>query len=460
MTASRDAPLTDDRRVDRIIAEWTTATDRHLPAFEYPEAPGAGPLRRVVAGVRLVSAVVVLGVALAVLALALPRDEVGDAKAALAAHEVRVGDEVVAAGLLISHDGGATFTICDVAGSRLMLDELPGCDPRIVDGKVVGAAMGVPVRGIAKSDVPGWVERDGVGYGQAGVAVGPGSEQETVVRGRWLGDAIQAESVTVADRVGEVRYVLSCPTPPGGWASPLPSGLEGEDAMRSLGEEILGHPELYGGLWSGFEGGAVYPGPRLGGGAVTVVGTVGDIETARSQLGVSFPYDLCVAKVTYSLAELRAVAERLALPDRTWQADVDVQVNRVRLLLTVLDADAVERIGDDADKVIVEALVRRPGCPLRTKEEAIAIARTQIADANAEVVWAELATAGNLDPGRRPPLGEQLVWAVGFTGSFGEQCPAPGPSTATPGPCVAMTHAIVYLDAVTGQPILWSARAP
>jgi hypothetical protein len=188
-------------------------------------------------------------------------------------------------------------------------------------------------------------------------------------------------------------------------------------------------------------------------GSVLTVGTVGDLARVQGRLARIYPYALCVTQARFSAAELSPVAMRLSSADLTWQAQVEPDTDRVRVYLTVVDVAAVDRIGDDADKVILEPLVQKVRRAILTQEEAVSRALAEYPGADLEVSWTRITRAVDLDPGLRPPSAYALVWAIGLSGSFGERCPPPHPTPAgaTPAPCTELRHAAVYLDALTGE---------
>jgi hypothetical protein len=106
------------------------------------DSPRSGPisssgLARFGRGGRAFFVAVILLVGLGIAAVALRYSTPTAGPGDLEAQRVRLGDLVEAGGLLLSDDGG-NFTICVRGGSRLMPDELPGCDPRVVNGQVAG----------------------------------------------------------------------------------------------------------------------------------------------------------------------------------------------------------------------------------------------------------------------------------------------------------------------------------
>jgi hypothetical protein len=303
----------------------------------------------------LVAAILLIGLGIAAVALRYSAPASGPGN--LEAQRVRLGDRVEAGGLLL-RDDGSNFTVCVQGGSRLMLDELPGCDPRVVNGQVAGPSRFARVLGIRADDVPGWTVRQGLGYAEGPVSV----------RGRWLGDAIQADEIVTGVTAGPspLRFPLPCPPPPGGWEAAPPPGrdLPADTGGDVVTAEAAGHPELYSGVWAAA---ARYPdGINLAerhdstiGRLILVVGTVGDVATVRPHLVELYPYALCVAHVSLSATDLSAIANRLEQPDRTWVTSIEPDIQRVRVEMTVLDEAASARIGNDAGVVIVDPLVRK-----------------------------------------------------------------------------------------------------
>jgi hypothetical protein len=195
------------------------------------------------------------------------------------------------------------------------------------------------------------------------------AEQPVSVRGRWLGDAIQADEIVPGVTAGPslLRFPLPCPPPPGGWeVEPSPGpGLPADAGGDVVTSEAASHPELYSGVWAAavrYPDGislAERPDDNTIGRLILVVGTVGDVATVRPRLADLYPYALCVARVPLSAADLTAIANRLEQPDRTWVTSIEPDIQRVRVEMTVLDEAAIARIGDDVGVVVVNPLVRK-----------------------------------------------------------------------------------------------------
>jgi len=473
MSNSRDDASRDrDGRapVDALLRTWTAATERRPPIFEYPTAArralfGSPPaLARV--GAVLVTVVVLgtfaMAATMSLVSLEQERQqELAAARTDLADQQLGLGDPIVATGLLVSHDAGNTITICVPAQDPpgLLASE---CLPRSGDGQPAGPARSVPVIGLRPEEVPGLTR------GRAGFS----TTAYGTVYGMWLGDSIGADAFVAAEPSGPIRYELACEEPPGGWLPTPPEGAAGEEALYRLQAEVEQQRTLYSGLWRAYRVGITMPvsgsvmiaglsavGPP---GSVLTVGIVGDVARVQSRLARIYPYALCVTQARFSSAELSPVAVRLGSADLTWQAQVEPDTDRVRVYLAFVDAAAIERIGDDAAKVVVEPLVRKVRRAVLTEEQAISRALAEYPGVGAKVSWTRLGRAVDLEPALRPPSAYALVWAIGLSGSFGDRCPPPHPTPAgaTQVPCTQLTHAAVYLDALTGDPMGLSLMGP
>jgi hypothetical protein len=455
--------------IDALLRSWATATERRPPPIDHPTAaqhPLLGSPLAITRAGPILAAVLVLGtfaVTTTMSFLSLERDrqrELAAARADLTDQQLGLGDPVVATGLLITHDAGTTITICVPTGYRpaLLASE---CLARSEEGQTAGPARSVPVLGLRPDEVPGLTR------GRAGFS----TTVYGTVYGMWLGDAIGADAFVAAEPSGPTRYELACEEPAGGWQPATPEGAPGEEALYRLQAEVEQQRTLYSGLWRAYRGGITMPvsgsvmisgltavGPP---GSVLTVGTVGDLARVQSRLARIYPYALCVTQARFSAAELSPVAVRLGSADLTWQAQVERDTDRVRVYLTYVDAAAIERIGDDADKVVLEPLVRKVRRAVLTEEQAISRALAEYSGAGAQVTWTRLGRAVDLDPALRPPSAYALVWAIGLSGSFGPICggyspPPPG----TPAPCIEITRATVYLDALTGEFMQLSLMGP
>lgn len=243
---------------------------------------------------------------------------------------VNDGDAVVATGVIIAWDEQGP-KLCTEAPSLLM-DDIVRCSPINVDVEV-GTLEGLP----------GWTPQEGGGY-----------SSWLTVHGQWIDGVLHIDSAVGTERPGFVFPLSPCGAPAGGWPGDLPNTMEGESLSRHLGEVVDSEPFLFSGMTSARLT-ASDDTPR-----VIVVATVGDLQEVRDRLSAIYPHNLCVIQVEYSAAELAAVGERLFHPeDGTWQTNIDVIAGRVVLKVAVLDEEALDVIGDDIDKVIVQPLIAR-----------------------------------------------------------------------------------------------------
>jgi hypothetical protein len=148
-------------------------------------------------------------------------------------------------------------------------------------------------------------ERDGAVWGTAWV--------EGVYRAGTLAVTRQLD-----DRPGPVPDVvtadrLPCPEPPGGWPrQPAdPSRLIG-----ALTSAVAAHAETYNGPWVGYPyGWHLQDTSQRKGTEVYLVGTTGDIESARRALSALVPAEhLCVTSVRWSKAAMDAAQQQLFGP--------------------------------------------------------------------------------------------------------------------------------------------------
>jgi hypothetical protein len=114
----------------------STRDDRTADSFRSGPISSTGLARFGRGGRAFFMAAILLG-GLGIAAVALRYSAPTAGPGNLEAQQVRLGDRVEAGGLLLSDDG-SNLTICVRGGSRLMPDELPGCDPRVVNGQVAG----------------------------------------------------------------------------------------------------------------------------------------------------------------------------------------------------------------------------------------------------------------------------------------------------------------------------------
>ncbi|MGH3658656.1 MAG: hypothetical protein ACRDUA_18530, partial [Micromonosporaceae bacterium] len=274
------------------------------------------------------------------------------AKRGLDGQVVRDGDRVAATGTLLKAPG-EPLQLCQTNPTiEIHPPPAPTCSEWTVE---------VDDRAVPDS-VP-WQQTDGVRH----------TEGRYTVTGTWRDGRIVRPSVEPAPKPpqndptsatgpvpgagqpaptvdGEERFPMSCPAPAGGWRVVRVDPQQAEAARNALAEKVSGDPEQYSGMW------VAYPEPGI---EVMVVGTVGDPAKDQTKLAEGFPYHLCVMRVEHSAAELNSTSERLATSDGRWQTEVWPDRAKVVVRLRVFDQAARDRVGDDADKVIVKPFVHR-----------------------------------------------------------------------------------------------------
>jgi hypothetical protein len=255
----------------------------------------------------------------------------------LGAQMVRPGDEVEGRGAVVADQGGYLLCLLNASSDVKYSpgkQPPPSCSP-----------IAVRLTGVDATAVPGWKEENGVG-----IAL------DVRVRGHWTGQSIEVTGISQPPPL-QPRYVLPC-VPSSSLPEPSDPQLQ-ESAAGALSAAIANHSDLYDDLWRGYPEGWVpgSPAPSTQGSAY-VVGTTGDVVSARQQMSAIYPYPLCVEKVDFSSAQLHAAAQRLAQPP-VWRVEVGADLDRVIVELAVLDQAAVNRIANDAEMVMVQPLIRR-----------------------------------------------------------------------------------------------------
>ncbi len=241
---------------------------------------------------------------------------------------IQVGDEVVASGNVIQ-DVDGRVTVC-LAPASLAVDTgsaVPSCSRQVVG-----------LMGLTVASVPGW-QSDG----------SRGFAENVTVYGRWNGSAIEV-SVVKPGLIGHEDIPLAqnpCPEVQG--LRPDQETIDVEAAAGRLGDEVRAHDDLYGGIWRA---------SASGGAAILVVAVVGDPSEARTRLSELYPYPLCFVSVQRSSADLVALAQRLATDNPDWHTEVEPSVNRVHVLVPVVDAPTWSRLEPQIDAIVVSPLVR------------------------------------------------------------------------------------------------------
>lgn len=228
----------------------------------------------------------------------------------------------------VRESGGNHFVICGPAAS------LQGLDP--------AACWGVPITGVDGSALPGW-------SGQQQ------SSSPVTVFGTWSGGTIKVSRFTPPVVQSPTPPAVPCQPPDGGW----PDNSGDEQSGRLLAAEVLGHPELYSGVWTL---NTAEPGHPLS--LVTTVGTVGELDSVRGKLARIFPQNLCVVSVEFSRTQLKQLETRLADQSerQNWFPSADTVMDRVTLGLLFVDADVASILAGDAEMLNVQPFVR-PSVP-------------------------------------------------------------------------------------------------
>jgi hypothetical protein len=207
-----------------------------------------------------------------------------------------------------------------------------------------------------------------VGCGELHVLV-TGVDQKwlvhTTTTGQAYSDPVKVEgtyragtlAVTMVDRFTPdppsqfTEPPVPCPAPAGGWrpGHGYTASDPNNDPLNRLIEEVRGKPAQYADVWEGHPEG-VPPGGSAPPVMVMVVGTTGDVATARAELGAIFSGNLCVHQVQHSASDLEAIAQRLRKGSRT-PIGVDPLVieNRVRVKVIALDP-ATSALLDDVGR--------------------------------------------------------------------------------------------------------------
>jgi len=223
------------------------------------------------------------------------------------------GDRVQGTGIVVIDPSGQA-RLCIPEGVRLR-NYPPGAEP-----PPTCSPIAVPLQGLDPSRLPGRRERDGVVY-----------SGRVTVKGVWTGDVVVVETVAEAEPDQQQAAPLSCLEPAEGWPR-LPADGDLEAALARVAEIVAEAPDVYAGYWT-------VPSPD-GKTRVLVVGTVRSVDDARAAVASAYPYGTCVVAAKFSLRELQDAADALARPDRTWQTELDLELNRVRVRMAVVDEDA------------------------------------------------------------------------------------------------------------------------
>lgn len=239
-----------------------------------------------------------------------------DDSAPLAARVVSEGDRVIGDGWVTARPG-QQLRLCGPASLPQVGPDRPTpvCPP-----------ISVEIVGVEPDMLPGWTERDGVGF-----------SDRVWIHGEWRGEILYADRVErpAPETPGPSRTV-PCDLP-STWPDKAWGSDEFDAAQRRLESELRAHPERYGGHWVTYPEQATTIGPDFGP-YVAVVSTVEDLTATQQRLAKIYSYSLCVVKAEHSAAELGAVVDRLNTNNRTWVASVRrPDLNRVSVDLIVID---------------------------------------------------------------------------------------------------------------------------
>jgi hypothetical protein len=247
------------------------------------------------------------------------------------------GARVTGRGTLFSDNGGSMRLCAEVVMTMDLPTSQAGCN-----------GVSVVVTGIGANRLT-----DTTTHGQAF------SPQVDVV-GRYSGGALVAESVTeVGQRPADPQPEpkIPCPAPPGGWKAGYGAGGDDADAQNGLIAHVRGNPDRYLDIWEGHPDGVgtaanSYQPSTM----VFVVGTTGDLDAGRDELGAIYHGNLCVYPATHSDTDLQRIADRLrSVSATTVAAEVDPIAGRVAVTVAVLDAAAQAMLATfDSDALIVK----------------------------------------------------------------------------------------------------------
>lgn len=239
---------------------------------------------------------------------------------------VQYGDDVAASGYIVQKSPDNT-AICLPLGQRLGGEARPP----------TCSSVAVPLVGLDPAGVPGWSVLRGVGFAPW-----------VTVHGTWTTDGVRVATVSIREPSSALPVPTPCATPSGGWPAAVPTTLQGEAAVGQLNAIAFGDTANYAGAWL-----SVTAESR----SVMVVGTINDPAKVSAELSSLYPYALCVVRTDHSLAELQGAQEKLAKDDAT-QTDLDYARNRVRVVVSVLDKAAWDRLAWAAELIVLDPLVK------------------------------------------------------------------------------------------------------
>lgn len=241
---------------------------------------------------------------------------------------VRVGDRVVAAGLVVAELGQPTI-LCLALDNPLRLgigaETRPSCSP-----------VQVPLDGIDAGALPG-----ASAYGETVVAAA------AVVRGVWNGTGISVDSIGGAAPAPDPQLtVLDYAEPAAGASAETGTAPEIEAAYARLESEITGNTKTYAGQWP----------QSTGGQSVMIVATVEDANVVTARIRAVFPYAFCVLHVDYSWSELERALTVFSQSDG-YEAAIRPNVNRLVVQMPVVDQEAADLL-KHYPSVVADPLVR------------------------------------------------------------------------------------------------------
>lgn len=322
--------------LDRALKEWGRDWRTRQPTYDakpYQRAATRYPWRP---GVVLIAGVATIAVGLIFSSRPSPpspqsgaQGNVGTLAVTIAPPDIiEQNDDVTASGNLVEQADG-DILICSKLAS--LADEEPGEFPKC-------STMAIPLFDVRPESVPGWERIGNLGF-----------SKNVTVRGKWDGDGIRVTDVVR----GLIGYQdVPDPQDPCSKVAGLRADEESpevEAATGRLGTAVRAQPEDYGGLWRA---------SSQGGRAIVVVGVAGDVEGAIAHLSPLYPFPMCFVIVEQSWADLESTVTDLHTLNATWPVEMEPSVNRVRVLLPVVDAPTWANLQPFAGRTILSPLVR------------------------------------------------------------------------------------------------------
>jgi hypothetical protein len=238
---------------------------------------------------------------------------------------VAVGSSATATGFVVISPS-APAMLCSNLVARLSYGAVPSCE-----------GESLQLSGIDPSTLPGSTQSDGRIV-----------SSRVELSGTWDGRVLVVSAVRLALPSASPQ-ALSCDGPTA-WPTQPTALIQIEEAARRLQARIATQPDVFAGTWP-LQGAADSP---------PVVGTVGDPAAVRPALDAVYPYGVCIAKVRYSDAELRAAAASLQVANPEWQVQVAYPENAVIVRLLVYDDSAASTITKYPEAQVQATLVGTP----------------------------------------------------------------------------------------------------